>query len=72
MAEAAAVNDGKIVFVGTLEDVKEYAGPLTIVHDYGENVIYPGFIDHFFKTGLADKKCRAACAAASFQPEGPK
>lgn len=39
MAEAAAVNDGKIVFVGTLEDVKEYAGPLTIVHDYGENVI---------------------------------
>lgn len=39
VAEAAAVNDGKIVFVGTLEDVKEYAGPLTIVHDYGENVI---------------------------------
>ena len=51
-AEAVAVKDGKIVFVGSAEDAKEYAGPATLVHDYGENYIYPGFIDGHNHMGL--------------------
>ena len=39
VAEAAAVQDGKIIFVGSVEEANEYVGPDTLVYDYGENVI---------------------------------
>ena len=52
VAEAVAVKDGKIMFVGSIDDVKKYAGPETVVHDYGENAIYPGFIDGHSHMGL--------------------
>ncbi len=52
VAEAVAVKDGKIVFVGSVEDVKKYVGTDTDIHDYGENVIYPGFIDGHSHMGL--------------------
>ena len=52
VAEAVAVKDGKIVFVGNAEDARAYAGPDPLVYDYGENVIYPGFIDGHSHMGL--------------------
>ena len=52
IAEAVAVKDGKIVFVGNAEDAQEYIGPDTNVYDYGDNVIYPGFIDGHTHIGL--------------------
>lgn len=52
VAEAVAVKDGKIVFVGNAEDARKYAGPDPLVYDYGENVIYPGFIDGHSHMGL--------------------
>ena len=52
VAEAVAEKDGKILFVGSKEDVRAYSGPDTLVHDYGENVIYPGFIDGHSHMGL--------------------
>lgn len=52
VAEAAAVKDGKIVFVGSAENAKAYIGSNTVVYDYGNNVIYPGFIDGHTHMGL--------------------
>ena len=52
VVEAVAVKDGKIVFVGSAEDVKKYVGMDTDIHDYGENIIYPGFIDGHSHMGL--------------------
>ncbi len=52
IAEAVAVKDGKIVFVGSAKDAKEHIGQHTNVYDYGYNVIYPGFIDGHTHIGL--------------------
>lgn len=52
VAEAVAVKDEKILFVGKAKDVKEYIGQDTLIHDYGKNVIYPGFIDGHSHMGL--------------------
>lgn len=52
IAETVAVKDGKIVFVGSTENAQELIGPDTITYDYGENVIYPGFIDGHSHMGL--------------------
>ncbi len=52
VAEAVAVKDGKIIFVGSADAVGEYMGEGTEVYDYGRNVIYPGFIDGHTHMGL--------------------
>lgn len=51
-AEAIAVKDGKITFVGSKEDSAEYMGSNTNVFDYGNDYIYPGFIDGHSHIGL--------------------
>ncbi len=52
VAEAIAVKDGKIIFVGSADAVGEYMGEGTEIYDYGTNVIYPGFIDGHTHLGL--------------------
>lgn len=52
VAEAIAVKDGKIIFIGSVDDVREYTGEDTEIYDYGSNVIYPGFIDAHTHMGL--------------------
>ena len=44
-AEAALVKDGVFAFIGSAEEAKKLAGTDAKVLDYGENFIYPGFID---------------------------
>lgn len=44
-AEAIAVKDGKIIFVGSSEDVKKFIGDKTEVTDAGGQFIMPGFIE---------------------------
>ncbi|HJJ46623.1 MAG TPA: hypothetical protein O0Y17_06050, partial [Methanocorpusculum sp.] len=44
-AEAVAVKDGKILFVGSAKDAEMYCDADTEVIDYGENSIYPGFME---------------------------
>ena len=59
-AEAFAVNNGKIIAVGTTEEIKKKYQAETIVDAKG-NAVYPGFIDahcHFFGLGLAEQKVR--------------
>ena len=44
-AEAMAVKDGRIVYVGAREIAGTMRGPETKIYDYGDNTIYPGFMD---------------------------
>jgi len=44
-AEAVAVKDGKIIFVGSNEDVKKYIGDKTEVIDSKGQFVMPGFIE---------------------------
>jgi predicted amidohydrolase YtcJ len=44
-AEAVAVKDGKIIFVGSNEDVKKYMGDKTEVIDAKDQFVMPGFIE---------------------------
>lgn len=45
VAQAVAFKDGKVLFVGSKEDVQKYRGKRTVVNDYGTASIYPGFMD---------------------------
>ena len=44
-AKAALVKDGKFAYIGEAEDVKKLAAKDANVLDYGENFIYPGFLE---------------------------
>ncbi len=45
VAEAIAVKDGKIIFVGSTEDAQAYKGTATQVVDLNGKIVMPGFID---------------------------
>ena len=44
-AEAVAIKDDKIIFVGSNDDVLTYIGEVTTVLDMAGNTVYPGFTD---------------------------
>ena len=44
-ARAALVKDGVFAYIGDAETAKAIAGPDAKVLDYGENFIYPGFLE---------------------------
>ena len=55
-AEAVAVRDGEIVYVGSAADAAAYSGPATRHVDIGDGLLAPGFIDahlHPVNVGLA-------------------
>ena len=47
-AEAVAVRDNRIVFVGSRADAQAYKGPATRLIDAGQGSLLPGFIDSHF------------------------
>jgi predicted amidohydrolase YtcJ len=53
--EAVAIEEGKIVAVGSLDEVSELRGDDTAVMDLGGNTLVPGFIDahgHVYNAGV--------------------
>lgn len=48
VAEALAIDDGRIVAVGTTADVRRYVGPATRVLDVRGATVIPGLIDNHF------------------------
>ncbi|MEW6597177.1 MAG: amidohydrolase family protein [Pseudomonadota bacterium] len=55
MAEALAVKDGKLVYVGSAAGAKAYIGPKTTVEDAQGRLVLPGLVDaHIHPTGIAD------------------
>ncbi len=54
-AEAVAIRDGEIVFVGSSEDVKAYIGDGTELLDVGGATVLPGLVDsHTHVAGLGE------------------
>lgn len=59
-AEAFAVKNGKIIAIGSTQEIQQKYASKKIVDAEG-NAVYPGFIDahcHFFGLGLAEQKVR--------------
>ena len=52
-AEAVAVKDGIIIFVGSAKKAQKYIGEKTEVIDYDGYSIYPGFLESHCHVGLA-------------------
>ena len=52
-AEAIAVTDGKIIYVGSKEAAMKLKGDKTRVLDYGTHSVYPGFLEAHCHPGLA-------------------
>lgn len=59
-AEAVAVSEGKIVFVGTDKDAEEFIGENTQITDCGGNTLLPGFGDAHMHFGWSVKKYAVA------------
>ena len=52
-AKAALVKDGVFAYIGGAETAKQLAAPDAQVLDYGENYIYPGFLESHCHSYLA-------------------
>ena len=44
-AKAALVKNGVFTYIGSAEEAKKLAGADAQVQDYGDNYIYPGFLE---------------------------
>lgn len=69
--EAVAVRAGRIAFVGSAEDAREWVGPHTEVIELSGRTLLPGFQDahvHLASSGLGGLQCdlRAAAAPAAY------
>ena len=64
-AKAAVVKDGVFSYIGSAEEAKKLAGADAKVLDYGENYIYPGFIESHCHGSFAGE--RAVGQAALMQ-----
>ncbi|MDO5847812.1 MAG: amidohydrolase [Methanocorpusculum sp.] len=53
VAEAVAVKDGIILFVGSKKDAEKFCDENTEVIDFGDNSIYPGFLEAHAHVSLA-------------------
>jgi predicted amidohydrolase YtcJ len=55
LAEALAVKDGRLVYVGTAHEVQGFIGPHTHVEDLGGRLVLPGLVDsHIHPLDIAD------------------
>jgi predicted amidohydrolase YtcJ len=60
-AEAVAVKDGKILFVGTKSDAEKFQGEKTEMKDLNGQTLLPGFIDahsHYINSLLVANQCK--------------
>ena len=72
-AKAALVKDGVFACIGDAEDVKKLAAPDAKVLDYGENFIYPGFLESHCHSYLAgDRAIGQANLAQVLHTDYPK
>ena len=56
-AQAVAVKDGKILFVGSDAEVGKFVGPATRSLDLAGRFVYPGFVDaHAHFTGIGQRE----------------
>ncbi|MGL4475531.1 MAG: amidohydrolase family protein, partial [Shewanella sp.] len=55
VAEAVAIKEGEIIYVGTTQGARQYIGTKTQVHDLDNKMMLPGLHDaHIHPTGIVD------------------
>ena len=62
-AEALAIRDGEIVFVGSSDSARDYIGSATRVDDLNGRMVLPGFVDshaHVIAAGMTASACNLA------------
>jgi len=65
-AEAIAIAGGRIVAVGSRDEVMKFKGAETRVVDLGGKTLIPGFVDphgHVFQTGHPGDLCKSVAAS---------
>ena len=67
-AEAVAVKDGKVYKLGTKDEISKMKGSKTTVLDYGENFVYPGFLDAHTHTMFAGDRAIGQANVSSVMP----
>ena len=65
-AEAMAVTDGKIVAVGTADDMATHTGDSTTVRDLGNRMVMPGIHDTHIHPSLAGEMQQLQCYFLTF------
>ncbi len=69
-AEAVAVRDGKILFVGTADEAARYAGESTRTLDAGDATVIPGLIDsHTHVAGLGELESQVSLFGVATEEE---
>jgi predicted amidohydrolase YtcJ len=69
-AEAVAIRDGKILAVGTSEDIAHYAAETTKTLDAGEATVIPGLIDsHTHVAGLGELESQVSLFGVKTEEE---
>jgi predicted amidohydrolase YtcJ len=68
-AEAVAINDERIVWVGTDEEARTYTDPQTRMIDLGGKLLLPGFIDTHNHVRLGSNPLEVDLAGARTLPE---
>ncbi|MBO4400831.1 MAG: amidohydrolase [Selenomonadaceae bacterium] len=73
-AKAALVKDGVFAYIGGAEEARKIAGADAQILDYGENFIYPGFIEAHCHGHMAGDRAigQANLAQAGFATNYPK
>jgi predicted amidohydrolase YtcJ len=69
LAQAVAVNDGKLVFVGANDQVAAFTGPRTRVVDLQGTMVLPGIFDSHIHTAKGEFYNRRLCDVRSFTNE---
>ncbi|MGL5391532.1 MAG: hypothetical protein ACRDA8_09215, partial [Shewanella sp.] len=55
VAEAVAIKDGEIIYVGSTQGAQKFVGNATAVHDLQKKMMLPGLHDaHIHPTGIVD------------------
>ena len=67
-AKAALVKDGVFVYIGDAEEAKKLAGADAQVLDYGDNFIYPGFLESHCHCYLAGERAIGQANLAKVVP----
>ncbi len=71
-AGGVAIAEGKILAVGSAEELKKFEGPDTKVLEYGDNMIMPGLIDgheHLWWGAVADSRYMVDITASTTEEE---
>lgn len=68
IAEAVAVKNGRVLKIGSKDEISRFIGDNTKKYDYGTNYVYPGFLDSHTHTMFAGYRAIGQANVSSVVP----